>query len=364
MKVIFDYQTFTIQKYGGISKYFVSLAKELILSKVDLKIVSPFYINKYINEIDKEYVYGKGPLKVPDKATKLLLNINSFLYNQKIDLLKPDLVHKTYYYDSNYKKPYVITVYDMIHEIYYSDSKNKAGLRIIEQKKKSILKADQIICISDSTKKDLLKFIPVNEEKIKVIHLGVDQIKLDHTVYEDKSDKPFLLYVGKRDGYKNFKLLIEAYSASSKLLKDFTIIAFGGGKFTNYENLLFQKLNINNKKIINIQGNDLILNHLYKTAHAFIYPSIYEGFGIPPLEAMSQNCPVIVSNSSSIPEVVGNAGVYFDPKSVESLLSAIESIVYSDSKIKSFVNLGRERIKEFSWAECAKKTIDTYNILK
>ncbi len=362
MKIVFDYQTFALQQYGGISRYYVSLAKELIKKEVDLKIFSPIYVNKYLEELDKNNISGYGPIKIPPKATKVLLKINSLLYNKKLISNKPDVVHQTYFYDNNFTAPTVLTIYDMIHEIFFYEKKNiHSKSSIIEQKKRAILKADRIICISESTKNDLLNYVPVSEDKIEVIYLGVEKFSEQIFEYDNfRFEKPFILFVGKRDGYKNFKLLLESYSASSKLSKDFNLIAFGGGEFSGAEKKLISDLKMGYNQVINIQGDDVILSYLYTHAKAFVYPSLYEGFGLPPLEAMTKGCPVIVSNSSSIPEVVGNAGVYFDPKSLDSIMEAIESVIYSDSKISQLVRLGNDRIKEFSWERCASKTLETY----
>ncbi len=362
MKVVFDYQTFALQQYGGISRYFVSLAKELIKKDVDLNIISPIYVNKYLDELDEKFVSGIGPIKIPSKATRVLLKANSILYNKKVSSITPDVVHQTYFYDDNFKNPTVLTIYDMIHEVFFYE-KNKINSRssIIEQKKSAILKADKIICISESTKNDLLKYVPINESKIEVIYLGVDEFTPNFSEGQQLNiEKPFLLFVGKRDGYKNFKLLLEAFASSSKLKRDFKLVAFGGGEFSNEEIRIIKALKIDYDLIINIQGNDSLLNNLYSRASAFIYPSIYEGFGLPPLEAMTNSCPVVVSNSSSIPEVVGNAGIYFDPHSIDSLVYSIESVVYSDNRTNDLISLGHERIKEFSWKMCADKTFDTY----
>lgn len=362
MKVVFDYQTFALQKYGGISRYYVSLAKELIKKEVDLKIFSPIYVNKYLDELEEKYISGYGPINIPSKATRLLLKINSIFYNKKLISNKPDVVHQTYFYDNNFTAPTVLTIYDMIHEVFFYEKNNiNSKSSIIEQKKRAIIKADKIICISESTKNDLLKYVPISEDKIEVIYLGVENFSKQISEYDNiKFEKPFILFVGKRDGYKNFKLLLESFSTSSKLSKDFNLIAFGGGEFSGAEKKLISDLKIDSNQVINIQGDDIMLNALYTHAKAFIYPSLYEGFGLPPLEAMTKGCPVIVSNSSSIPEVVGNAGVYFDPKSVDSMLGAIESVIYSETRISELVRLGNTRIKEFSWEKCAKKTLETY----
>ena len=109
--------------------------------------------------------------------------------------------------------------------------------------------------------------------------------------------------------------------------------------------------------------DDSILNSLYKNALAFIYPSIYEGFGLPPLEAMIRECPVAVSNTSSIPEVVGDAGLYFNPNSIEDISHALSRIIFDDSLRETLISKGQERVKQFTWTNCAVETRKIYENL-
>ena len=124
--------------------------------------------------------------------------------------------------------------------------------------------------------------------------------------------------------------------------------------------MLIDELGLDLRKIQQIGGGDDVLAYLYQSAEAFIYPSLYEGFGIPPLEAMSLGCPVICSNTSSLPEVVGDAGEYFDPNNMESIRSAIETVMQSQARRDEFVQKGRERCAIFSWARCAEETMTIY----
>ncbi|WP_199104535.1 glycosyltransferase family 1 protein [Aquitalea sp. ASV11] len=113
-------------------------------------------------------------------------------------------------------------------------------------------------------------------------------------------------------------------------------------------------------KVIHISGNDNLLQSLYQSAHAFIYPSLYEGFGLPPLEAMANNCPVISSNTSSMPEVIGNAGYYFNPSDINSIDMAINEVVYNSELRDKLIANGMIRLKEFTWEKCAQKTLQVY----
>lgn len=198
----------------------------------------------------------------------------------------------------------------------------------------------------------------IPEDHITVIHLGVNQpVEIEFTKL---SRKPYLLYVGQRSGYKNFWGLIQAFARSSRLQKDFDIVAFGGKPFSKSELSMIAQFGLDLNRVSQVSGNDQLLGAYYHGALAFVFPSYYEGFGLPPLEAMSFGCPVVSSNRSSMPEVIGNAGEYFDPTSLESIQSSIEKVVYSNEYRNSLIKKGKVRVKLFTWQKCASKTLDAY----
>jgi glycosyltransferase involved in cell wall biosynthesis len=244
----------------------------------------------------------------------------------------------------------------MIHELYPQQFSRRDPTA--RDKKKIVQNSDAVICISRSTKHDLMLYCNVPEERIKVIYLG-NSLKL-----EVKSprivDAPYILYVGLRDGYKNFDLLLTAYARSEKINRDFKLVCFGGGQFNSHERSLIRSMNLGDK-VFNYSGTDEPLANLYKYASAFIYPSLHEGFGIPPLEAMGYGCPVLVSNTSSVPEVVGQAGLYFNPTNVDDLTFQLDKILRDDMLRKDLIQQGYEQEKKFSWDRCAKETLKLYH---
>ena len=147
---------------------------------------------------------------------------------------------------------------------------------------------------------------------------------------------------------------------SEQLKKDFGIVCFGGGKFRKKEIEMFNEFKINFDKIKYFEGNDLLLTNFYKNATALIYPSQYEGFGLPVLEAMSFNCPVICSNTSSLPEVGGDAVAYFSPNNIENIKSTICEIVYSEKNKNDLLVKGKKRYQMFNWKKCADETLNIY----
>ena len=166
------------------------------------------------------------------------------------------------------------------------------------------------------------------------------------------------MYVGNRKGYKNFGTLLQAY-ASSPILREFELIAFGGHPLLPDEQKEIARLGITDQVRCE-SGSDQELAARYRAAAAFIYPSKYEGFGLSPLEAMNHGCPVVCSNGGSIPEVVGDAGVYFDPNNPEELRTALERVVTTKTLQADLRARGYARLAAFSWDKCAAETARIY----
>ncbi|MES9901629.1 MAG: glycosyltransferase family 1 protein [Sedimenticola sp.] len=368
MRIAFDPQAFAIAQYGGISRYFYKLIDNLIEKEcVDVKVFAPIYINEYIDGLPKEVFSGLKIAKI-QKMAVIRQTASLLLSRPFIHRYQPHILHETYYSKFSYKPEKsrrVVTVYDMIHER-YGDSFSRFDTRS-RDKITAVMGADHVICISENTRHDLLEYIDVPLDKISVIHLGVDSVeeKVSPPPFESsiKQSFPYILYVGQRGSYKNFNTLVKAYAASRYLLNHIRIICFGGGKFTNSELSLFDQLNIQEDQIQHVGGGDEILASYYRNAAAFVYPSLYEGFGLPPLEAMTNDCAVICSNVSSIPEVVGDAGEYFDPEDIDSIISAIENVVGSESRCRHLIEIGKDRASQFTWDRCANKTLDVYKSL-
>lgn len=352
-KIAFDYQIFWAQRYGGISRYIVNLALDLNSQIYDVNIISPLYRNKYLKEIQKDFAKGFYIGRYPRQLSIFSDAINIKFSEIFLNNWKPDLLHETYYANKSVapkKCPIIITVHDLIHEK-FSDrfSKNDKTSKL---KKIAIERADQVICVSENTKRDLIDIYGIDSNKLNVVHNGVSEKKynyLNSINIENNIDYEYLLYVGTRDRYKNFLAFIAAVGRNKNLKNRFKIIAFGGNPFNEEEKGYFKKFKFEENKIIYKSGCDVQLQKLYQGATAMVYPSLYEGFGMPPLEAMMNSCPVISSNTSSLSEVIGNAAEYFDPLSIEEMSEAIERVVYNPNRAKELINLGEKRVKNFSW---------------
>jgi glycosyltransferase involved in cell wall biosynthesis len=365
VRIAYDFQTFELQRYGGISRYFVRLAEQMLALDMEVGVFAPFHLNQYVKELPYGVVHGRQVGGFPGKLRRVASFVNRVVAREQMRQWRPDVVHETYFSSvpTSVRGPRVVTVYDMIHEIL----PNRDGPvdPTIQRKKIAVQRADHVICISENTRKDLLERINVDPDKVTVVYLGFDKLPIQSVSADSVPSvkKPFLLYVGNRDGHKNFSGFLRAFASSSRLCKDFSVVAFGGSVFSDTEKALIQLLGFETEQIIHIAGDDAVLGNLYEHAACFVYPSLYEGFGLPPLEAMAHGCPVVSSNASSMPEVVGDAGEYFSPTSPDEMAQAIERVVYSSARIDELVNLGRGRLEVFAWHECAKRTLEIYRRL-
>src|SRR6266404_1560753 len=364
-RIFYDYQIFLQQQYGGISRYFYELAQRINgLDGFTAQIFAPLHANAYL-AAGKGTAIGFHVRKTP-KVWRFYEALDIALSQVCFAVGKPTIVHETYYRSRGLAPktcPIVVTVYDMIHEKFRDLFKESDKTTIL--KRKAVDRADRIICISEHTRRDLIDLFDVPEEKTVAVPLGFGlERSVDRSSGPANRDGvPYLLYVGSRDFHKNFEGFLRAFAASPVLRDNFSIEAFGGPPLSASEYELMGRLNISRSKVVWRHGSDGLLSQLYRGAAAFIYPSLYEGFGIPPLEAMSLDCPVVCSNTSSIPEAVGDAAVMFDPLDTESMKSAIESVVMSESTQASLIARGRLRIERFSWDRCATATSAVYSEL-
>lgn len=367
MNIVYGYNIFSWQRYGGISRYFYEIANRIAaLPENKVEIFAPLYVNEYFT--NDSMVRPWGIKTIPFLGSQHVNIIQSTNHYLSRILLKRrhgvDIYHETYYSMSDYcpfSAKRIVTVYDMIHEK-YSEYFPDASM-VHQMKSLAVRRADHVICISENTKRDLIELLVVPEEKITVVYLGCSLAKSDKQKARNPfpCQKPFILFVGDRSGYKNFERFLLAYASSSFLKSEFDVICFGGGELSPSHSALIQSLDIAKGSVRHLAGNDDILSGLYLSATAFVYPSLYEGFGIPLLEAMSLGCPVVCANTSSIPEVVGDAAELFDPYDESAMGSAIERVVSTPQYATMLVEKGRRRASLFSWEKCVRDTLCVYH---
>lgn len=343
MNLIYDNIIFSLQSAGGISTYWGELInRHLINSNVDIKFINYDNLNLVSKNIDISY--------------ELILNKDfnyNFLkrfYDVSINNKDNCVFHSSYNRKTSSKVRNVCTVHDFIHEKYYSGPRNWIHKY---QKNNAIKSADLIIAISENTKKDLLYYHPyLDEDKINVIYNGVsdDFFPLDDN-FKLSVNSPYLLFIGSREEYKNFKFSIELV----KFNKDFKLYIVGAPLSEWELKLLNDKIPGRWKLFIKPSNSEL--NLLYNCAFSLIYPSFYEGFGIPILEAMKAGTPVLALNSSSIPEVAGNAGVLIDKIDI-SMFN--EGLSYIEENRSNLIQLGYLQVSKFNWDKCYSETMGVY----
>jgi glycosyltransferase involved in cell wall biosynthesis len=370
VKVAFDHQIFCMQRYGGVSRYFFELASRLPANGVpDVSVIAPLHINSYLTgDAADRITRGRYvPYTFKGHLANLLFPRVVGAADQIAAPLawrgaKPDIVHDTYFTTKPVSRGQrrVVTVHDMTHDL-FPDEVPRAG-RWVAAKRAAVDRADHVICVSENTRRDLVRLYGIDPARTSVVHHGYSLTGESRPVEaKSRAQRPTLLYVGHRGGYKNFMGLLQAYS-SSPILREFDLVAFGGHSVQPEEQNEITRLGIADRVRFEA-GSDQELAARYRAATVFVYPSKYEGFGIPPLEAMGHGCPVVCSNAGSIPEVVGDAGLYFDPNNLEELRTAVEHIATTEALQADLRARGYARIETFSWDKCAAATAQIYREL-
>ncbi len=361
MRVTYDHQIFSAQTYGGVSRYFFELAKRIAaMDDYQVEILCPLFVNNYLKN-SALHVWGRYVQALP-KPTRVTQMVNAALVGWKLHRKPPQIVHETYYLPKKLAataSKTVVTVYDMIYErLPQFFPKNDPTTQF---KRSAVQRADHIICISESTRTDLVNMWKIDRARTSVVHLS-------HTVHSRQparvtsvTDRPYVAYVGAREGYKNFTGLIRAFGTSEFLRTHFSIVCFGGGPFDNEEREEMTRAGLGAAQVMQVRGSDDLLENVYREAVAFVYPSLYEGFGLPTLEAMASGCPVICSKAGSLFEVCGDAAEYCNPNEPESIAQSIERVVTSEQRRQQLIELGQLQIQKYSWDLCAKQTASIYD---
>lgn len=356
MKILFDHQLFSYQRYGGASKYFAMLLKHL---PHEIWETTTIYSN---NEFVKANDLFRTKHIFPNmffKGQGWLMNTINKPYSLKI--LKAgnyDLFHQTYYDTYSLRaignKPMVTT----FHDINFSTLNPKK--RVENWQRMSLSRANKIITISHNTKKDLMNYFSIPEEKISVIYHGI--LKPTFFIPNERIiDAPYILYVGTRRNHKNFDRFVHAFAHIHEKYKDVHLICTFK-PFQKDELEMFSSLGISDV-VMQRSVTESQLYNLYQNALMFVFPSLYEGFGMPILEAWVNNCPVVLSNASCFPEIACDAGCYFDPNDAGDIAEKMQFVIDHPLYREELIMKGAERVKLFSWEKCAKEHIDVYKSL-
>lgn len=264
----------------------------------------------------------------------------------------------------------IVTIHDLIPYV-MPETVGKGYLaKFLKELPRVVELSDGIITVSEWSKKDILKFFPIEENKVYVTPLAADKkykpLNREKCKYELKNKynitKPFILYIGGFSPRKNVKALLIAFSqVFNRLNQEYELVIVGANKDDgSYLSKMSSSLDVSSNIIFTGFAPEEDLPILYNGCDIFVYPSLYEGFGLPPLEAMNCGTPVITSNISSIPEVVGDGGILIDPFNTASLIDALEMVLNDDNKKKELSEKGLIRASSYSWKKTAEETIKVY----
>lgn len=382
MKILYDNSAYDMQTHGGVSRCMWELCSHMT-NDVDYQIgvieTDNVYLQEngfpqrgtlYRNFISRKNFIGKRVLykfyynAVYNECKKIDCwpQINR-LYS--IQLLKKgnyDVFHPTFFddYFLKYigKKPFVLTLHDMIPELYPQYYRRDDPQILLKQT--LVPKATHIIAVSEQTKMDAMRILNIAEDRISVIYHGVNE-KAYIPYKNPQYDFPYILYVGERHLYKNFTQLLLAALPVLKKYKDLRIVCTGK-PFSSEERFFFEALGIAHRLQHIFVKDECSLLDLYHNAITFVYPSEYEGFGIPILESYKAGCPVMLSRASCFPEIARDAAIYFKINKDESDFAEKFEELYtlSTNERMNLIEKQYERLKDFSWTKSAKHLVDIY----
>ena len=351
-----------VGKKTGVGWYIYNIVKEL--SKSDRN----DYIAEFINFMGRHDVKSQIDYDIKIKQNKLLTYTMYNFLTKKMNIshnlilgTKSDIYHFfNFTIPKNIKGKVIVTIYDTV---FFSAPETMGDMKAISEYKYAAERSDLILTISESAKSDIIKHFNVDEKKIEIVTPGIDLEKYLHN-YTDmelenvrkkyKLPENYILYLGTIEPRKNIERTIKAFIKYKKEVKDDLKFVIVGGKGWKYDNIM---------KLIESMGTDIILTGyideedkipIYKLAQIFAFPSLYEGFGMPVLEAMAAGVPVITSNVSSLPEVAGDAAILVNPLNEDEIFEAYKKIL-SDKKLQlEMIEKGLEQAKKFEWKESAK----------
>lgn len=382
MNVLFDHQAFLLQTHGGVSRCFAELYRHQTSDcQIDISLLESN--NAYLKEIGVGKPVGYNyqhfilPFHWPYKSKMFtaynmlrgrgrICHWNTYEYNKaetikRLRKGKFDVFHPTFFDDYFLPylngKPFVLTIHDMIPKLYPQYFARDDFQ--IEKKKILAPKASAIVAVSETTKKDVVRLLNVPEEKVHVVYHGVSFPRDLNAV--KLYDFPYILYVGERNGYKNFDLFVRHVALVLERHEELRLVCTGK-PFTLKEQQMLEELGIKDRCIHHWVTSDEEFFSLYHNAVCFVYPSEYEGFGIPILEAYQADCPVMLNRASCFPEIAGDAAIYFYMTKEQSNFQEKFEILYSEGAEyrELILQSQRERLKNYSWEKAAQQMIEIY----
>ena len=365
---------------SGIGIYTYNIAKKLEKIK-EIELYGEIFSFLGKNKLDENYKELKIKLNMcklfPYGVYRRIWSMLPLTYNKLVHS------HSEIYHFFDYIVPpkiegkVITTIHDMTYVLYPEMVEKKTMERIKKDIKYSVNRADKIITVSESSKKDIVKFLNVDESKIEVVYNGVEYERFckSYTKEQELSIKKkynipdkYILYMGTLEPRKNIESIISAFSifiSNNNVYSDDIKLVIAGKKGWLYESIfnLVQKLSLEDKVIFTDYVHEDDKPVIYNMANIFVFPSIYEGFGIPVIEAMASSVPVITSTASSLKEVAGDAAIFVEPKDIDSMAKAMKQILEDEDIRKSMIEKGHTQAKKFNWESSAEKLVSIYRDL-
>lgn len=358
MRVAFDEQIFAIQRYGGISRVFAELAHQFIANPelgVELQPVAAPLVNEYI---------------LKDPLTMKALDIRQSRHwapsiarslARRRHKGPADIVHNTFYLpralDDYPQAKRVVTIHDMIPEIF---PETRRRLDFLTVKRRYVETADHIVCVSESTKRDLQRIYGPITAPISVVPSGVGPEFNPLARPVPKWPNNYVLHVGHRGGYKGGQTLFKAFGKIKNDFPDTILVLAGGGSLTSEERRLLSILGIE-QRVFQQQVPEALMPSAYAYARAFVFPSEYEGFGLPVLEAMASGAPTILCESSALVEVGQTSAKYFPPGNSDCLAERILELLADEVQASQVREAGMKHARNFSWNRSAEELCMVYS---
>jgi len=361
VRIAVDHQVTSLQDAGGMSRYHYELARQLRGREgvaMDLLLggqssVLPFAELEGGGVCVESWRSRLGPgypryaMNAMWTAAMAPLRGRYDVYHASYQRWEPAIRHRAL----------VATHHDATQERFPELFRNAAAIR--GRKGRLYRRADLVICVSESAQQDLMEIHGVEKARIRLVHHGVTPVAETAGAFHDGDIGPYVLYVGSRSAYKNFPALIQAFAATDSA-RSMRLVVAGGGAWSDTERAAIAEHGLEDRVVLLPRVDEARLGGLYRGAALFVYPSLYEGFGLPPLEAMSVGCPVLVSRTSSLPEICGDAAYYFDPATKGALEQELQRLLADTALRVSKADAGRARVGRYTWESAATGTLAVY----
>jgi glycosyltransferase involved in cell wall biosynthesis len=366
VRIAVDHQVTSLQDAGGMSRYHYELAHQLRgRDGISLDLL----LGGENSVLPFTHLRGEG-VRVESWKSRLRPGYSRYavnaLWTAAIAPLRGryDIYHATYqrWEPSIRHRALVATHHDATQERFPDLFRNAAAIHA--RKRCLYQRADMVICVSESARNDLMQIYGLDESRTRVVRHGLTPFaegkaeRADSQEFDSKAS-PYVLYVGSRSAYKNFHGLLRAFAAT-EAARNMRLVAAGGGSWSAAERETIAELGLDSRVLLLPRVDDERLGKLYCGAALFVYPSLYEGFGLPPLEAMSARCPVLVSRSSSLPEICGDAAHYFDSAREGALEHELGRLLGDVALLQAKVDAGRTWVERYTWKATAEGTLVAY----